>query len=394
MNKKLGIYIHIPYCLQRCSYCDFATYTPDQIPAQEKYFELVRREISQRHHWANRPAEPLASIYFGGGTPSLAEPQQLAKLLEHIKSFGFEISNATEITIEINPATVSEASLKSYLEMGINRFSVGAQTFSNDLLKAVGRKHSSQDTIDTLSILKSRGLNYSFDLLFALPGQTLSGLERDLAEIERLRPPHISPYCLTVPDSHPLAKSRLLDSLQIQMFERIHERLSLLGYIRYEISNYCLPGFESRHNHLYWDDQDYWGVGLSSHSYLKGNSLWGQRFWNPRSYHAYAEQVSSPTQSSSPDLALPSEQYERLSLHQYLTDFCHTSLRKASGLELGRLIDLLRPHQLIAIEKELDSLQERKLIERVDGFIRLTEAGVLLSNQVFTSFTFLPDDLR
>lgn len=385
--SSFGVYFHIPYCIQRCTYCDFATYEKSQILPPEKYTELVLQEMhAKRSFYAPRK---LDTIYFGGGTPSLVEPKNILHMIEGLEKLGFTRSPDTEITIEINPATLNKSKMDSYLQMGVNRFSVGAQTFDNALLKKVNREHSAQQTEETLAFLKSYDVNYSFDILFALPGQTLEGLKADLKRVIEYAPTHVSPYCLTVPPENPLSKGRPDDDRQVEMFEVIAETLKANGYIQYEISNFCKPGHESRHNSLYWLDEEWWGLGLSSHSYSKATP-WGVRYWNPRSIKEYEKHVLQDVQYSSP-LELPPNYFENLKKNQALTDFCHTSLRMLEGLDLSKLRSKFDDATVSEFLKRSQSLLESDLLETTEKGVRLTEKGIVLSNQVYLEFTFLKD---
>lgn len=401
-NPNFGIYIHIPYCLQRCTYCDFATYEQSQILPPSDYFSILNKELALGEKFF--PKTHLHSLYFGGGTPSLVEPALLQQLMSQIKDIGFEISSNTEVTIEINPATINPVKMEQYLQMGINRFSVGAQTFNDSILKYVHREHNAQQTRETLALLKSFKVNYSFDLLFALPGQDLKQLERDLDEVRFYSPHHVSPYCLTVPDQHPLARQRLDEDAQLAMFDLIHQRLSKMGYDRYEISNYAMPSFESRHNLLYWTNQAYWGIGLSAHSYrprrLGSGMDHGLRFWNPKNIHDYQNLINERFQktSLSPAESLGSELSESLATHQALTDFCHTSLRLSRGLFQQDLVEEFGSAIEYEVTQRLSSLLRDGLLVNSstptgDTQWRLTEPGIHLSNLVFEKLTFLHDEL-
>nr|HPI40574.1 radical SAM family heme chaperone HemW [Pseudobdellovibrionaceae bacterium] len=288
--NKFGIYIHIPYCIQRCSYCDFATYERSQIMHPSQYVDLILKEIQLKHTFFS-PQE-LTSIYFGGGTPSLIEPFLLKKIMDEVFSVGFTKNNKTEITIEINPATLTDLSLEQYLNAGFNRFSVGAQTFNDRHLKNLGREHNVEDTLQTLGLLKKYKTNFSLDLLFAIPHQTMTELKHDIDQALDINPSHISTYCLTLQEGHPLNQNRPMDEDQIEMFNEIHTNLSENSYSRYEISNYSLSEKESQHNLLYWTDQEYWGVGLGAHSYAKPTPN-GVRFWNDRGIKKYEDHINS-----------------------------------------------------------------------------------------------------
>lgn len=379
-----GLYIHIPYCLQRCSYCDFATYVHDQILAPENYVELIKKEIRQKAAYV--PAQTLTSIYFGGGTPSLLSSDLILAILEEIGKTHLVISPKTEITLEINPATLDVAKIRHLLAGGVNRFSVGAQTFNDDLLKAAGRKHSSVDTLKTLDLLRSENVNYSFDLLFALPKQNLADLDSDLQKIVELKPPHLSAYCLTVPTGHPMSHNRPTDDHQVEMFSKITSALKTIGLERYEISNFSAPGNESQHNLLYWRDGEYLGVGLSAHSYLKNQHPWGCRFWNPSSIQEYEKLMHGDPKNSLPFL-LEKNLGEILDEKSSLFDFCHTALRLDAGLNKTALRNKYSSEQVENMEKQLQKLSTRGLIVEDVATWRLSEEGLLLSNHVFSEIS-------
>lgn len=383
-----GIYVHIPYCIQRCSYCDFATYEKSSILPPSEYIEFVKKEIQV--YGPLLKDRVVDTIYFGGGTPSLVEAHLLVDLLNSLKQIGFRFSNQIEITIEINPATISEKKLDIYLAAGINRFSVGAQTFKDDLLKRVGREHNADDTRKTLELLSGRDLNYTFDLLFALPGQTRADLQKDLEWVRHFAPKHLSAYCLTVSDGHPLAKVRLPELDQVEMFELIETELSKMGMDRYEISNFAKPGYESRHNMIYWTDEDYWSIGLGAHSYLKDDA-WGKRFWNVNNIHQYLKKMESlPVQGVTSIVdCRGSEQFETLTENQALTDFCHVFLRIKRGLSLDELEVKFGSERKEQVGEIFKNLEKNGLIEKFQERWRLSKEGVLISNKVFEACTFL-----
>jgi len=390
---SFGIYVHIPYCLQRCTYCDFATYEQSKIMPPAQYLNLLFEEIRQVEQ--AYPKGSPSTIYFGGGTPSLLPAQDIVAILDQLANTGFTAGPQTEITIEINPATISAQKMEIYLKAGINRFSVGAQTFDDSLLKSVHREHNAQQTRETLSLLKSYGVNFSFDILFALPGQTLSGLQRDLDEVLNFDPQHVSPYCLTVPEGHVLAKIRLADDEQIEMFHLINKNLLLAGYDQYEISNFAKPGFHSRHNSLYWDNSPYWGIGLSSHSYSHSGD-WGLRYWNPSAIGAYQKQIEKNRGQCfvAPGQNLPEDHQESLLKHQSLTDFCYTSLRTQQGLSELSLRQRFGVTTADLVLGQIKLFQEQGYLTRYgDGFWRLSSEGTLISNQIFAGLTYLQNEV-
>ena len=392
-QKSFGIYIHIPYCIQRCLYCDFATYEQSQIFPPEEYTQLLLEEMRQKSKYFT--AQDVDTIYFGGGTPSLISPHLIGKILDGLASFGFSPKKTAEITIEINPATINPEKMAAYKELGINRYSVGAQTFNDSLLKKLGREHNAHQTRETLALLKSQTSNFNFDILFALPNQSLADLRSDLTEAISQGAQHISPYCLTIPKEHVLSAGRAPDEEQLEMFSAIRETLVAQGFHRYEISNYSLPGHESRHNLLYWTDQEYWSLGLSAHSYSKSSS-WGTRFWNVNSIMDYKKQVLESKNlvfKSIPE-SLPPQQFEVLKIHQSLTDFLHTSLRLAQGLSQERWLQKFPESLWNKVLPRLEKLEKRQVLKRTDGAWCLTETGLVISNLVFEEMTFLSRDVE
>ncbi|MCC2678203.1 MAG: putative oxygen-independent coproporphyrinogen oxidase [Pseudobdellovibrio sp.] len=389
MSARFGVYFHIPYCLQRCTYCDFATFVHTEIKPPEFYVERVKKEIFQKRQLF--PARPVDTIYFGGGTPSLIPAHLIVELISELAKFGYTTGPSTEITIEINPATVDEKKLEIYLKAGVNRFSVGAQTFSDRLLKMVHREHNAEQTLQTLDLLRRYNLNFSFDVLFALPTQTIDELRYDVSVAVELGSKHISPYCLTVPEGHPLSKNRPLDEEQLHMFDQIHSELLKKNFQQYEISNYALPGFESQHNLLYWTDAEYWGLGLSSHSYSK-SSPWGSRFWNLSNFDLYTAQADRALEISQLS-EYDSKQIENLSKAQSLTDYCYTSLRLNSGLSVENLVQKFGPKTLDLVLEASSALRSKGLIDYDGRNFKLSRAGQMISNQVFEKFTFFDSDL-
>ncbi|MEK2689386.1 radical SAM family heme chaperone HemW [Bdellovibrio sp. GT3] len=387
-----GVYVHIPYCIQRCTYCDFATYEQSKILPPDQYVQLLFEEIRQKHRYYQ--PQKLDTLYFGGGTPSLIPAHLIVAVIKELGRYGYTTGPDTEITIEINPATVDKDKLKMYIDHGVNRFSVGAQTFDDRLLKMVHREHSAKQTLETLDLLRAHNLNFSFDILFALPSQTLDGLKNDVRIAVEQGAKHISPYCLTVPDGHPLSKGRAIEEEQVDMFDFIASELTGRGFQQYEISNFALPGYESRHNMLYWIDQPYWSLGLSSHSYSK-ESKWGTRYWNLNSIGEYKKQILDfeGKEFTSPAAHLPKAQVEELEMHQALTDFCHTSMRLMRGLnerELQEKFPVAVYHQVSSI---MNKLIGNGWVQQENNHWSLTRDGLVISNKVFQELTFLQEDV-
>ena len=368
-----GVYVHIPYCIQRCHYCDFTTFEQSQIMPPEEYISLILQEIRLRAQ--EIPTKAIHSIYFGGGTPSLIPAEFILSIIHELANNGFSIEKDCEITIEINPATIDRDKLKIYLNGGINRFSVGAQSFNDKRLKACGREHKTNDTRLTLGLLKEQAENFSLDLLFALPNQSLEELKMDLQEILQINPPHVSPYCLTVPETHPMSRGRPPEGVQITMFHLIEDSLNEMGLSKYELSNFSKENFESIHNNIYWSDESYWGLGLSAHSYIREYKL---RFWNPKTWTEYIPYAKSPWK-------LPHKNYsEELNESEYGFDFVHTALRLSRGIDKKKFwkrLNLAVAHNLSC---QLVQLESKGWIVSDELTWRLTPKGQLMSNHVFS----------
>ena len=420
--SRFGLYVHIPYCLQICTYCDFVKFEAKDLPPADEYVSLIEEELRVRtlafrdSIWPK--TTPVHSLYFGGGTPSLFSPSQILAILKGIAMNGFvDASGAafedrkTEITLEINPGTITAASLEEFLSIGITRFSVGAQTFDESKLQVTGRKHTVAETIATLELLANKGVNYSFDLLFGLPGQTVADVRDDVRRALEFQPSHVSAYNLTVPSGHPLNKGRASDEHQAEMFEVIEDELNSGGLSCYEVSNFAKPGFESQHNLLYWTDGAYWGLGIGAHSNLPNwashQSRWGVRFWNPATIRAYRDELKR-ARGQQFWSEFPEQRREILALHELLTDFSHTSLRRLSGLSYGAVLRKFGQEGGLKLLNEFDRrlapLVESGLVQKFgasiaqsdglnsDGGWRLTSKGRPLADRVFEALTFLESD--
>jgi len=387
-----GIYIHIPFCRSRCSYCDFATGMYES-GAAETYVRALCREMRE---W-REIEQPLSvdTIYFGGGTPSLLQSAQIAAIIESLRN-RFEVFDDAEITIEINPASItgnkgglrsqpadelSREKLRTFRALGINRASFGAQTFDDRELKQLGRTHTATDIPSTFDELRRAGFeNINFDLIAGLPGQTLASWKRNLDEALKLRPEHLSLYLLDVHEGTPLAdqiKSGMRpqpdEDLAAEMYATMIETVGAAGYEHYEISNFSLPGFESRHNTKYWIRKPYYGFGNSAHSYDGEYHRWA----NERDAAQY---VSMIQQGKSPVA-------ERSSLDRddLRSESIFLGLRLLKGIDLEEYRVRFGCDLRAAYNGELDRLHTAGLIEIDDQRLRLTSRGALLSNEVFAA---------
>src|SRR6266498_3829393 len=294
-----GVYLHIPFCRSRCSYCDFATGMYEAELA-ERYVRALAKEIG---NW-NEIESPIAvdTVYFGGGTPSLLTPAQIEQILQVVHD-RFEILDGAEVTMEMNPASVSSSDelsnqkLREFRQLGINRASFGAQTFDDRELKQLGRTHTSTDIPTTFARLREAGFeNINFDLIAGLPGQSLAAWKKNLDLALKLRPGHLSLYLLDVHEGTPLAdqirsgmRPKPDDDLAGEMYLIMLDNVCAAGYQHYEISNFCLPGLESRHNTKYWSGAAYYGFGCSAHSY----DGWRRRWANERDVAKYVDLIEN-----------------------------------------------------------------------------------------------------
>ena len=390
-----GVYLHVPFCKSRCSYCDFATEVYRDSVVVEQYVDTLCREIeggnpSRSEGAPERRAEAkegtlptgrvsacVDTIYFGGGTPSLLTSRQVEQILEVVKS-RFDVSEVAEITLEMNPATVSAEKLEQYRSLGVNRASFGVQTFNDRHLKLLARGHDAHDARQTYKLLRAAGFeNISFDLIAGLPGQTIGDWKRNLDEAVSMDPEHLSLYLLEIHEGTPLAEQvrsgrRPIpdEDLAAEMYEVMIERLDRDGYMQYEISNFAKPGLESGHNTKYWRLDPVYGFGVSAHSFDGF-----QRYSNERDTAEYVRRIeksgNAEVNRETIDLA---------------TEFVFLGLRLNAGIDLASFqdrfgIDLEREHR-----SDLDRFHEADLVEFHDGNLRLTQKGMLFSNEVFQAF--------
>ena len=381
--EHAGVYIHIPFCRSHCSYCDFATGMYEGELA-ERYVSSLITEIARWSEVETLPA--VDTIYLGGGTPSLLTPSQVERIVKSVHD-RFEIVDGAEVTMEMNPgdggtsAATKQETLREFRRVGINRASFGAQTFDDRELKQLGRTHTSADIPTTLYQLREAGFeNISFDLIAGLPNQTLSGWKRNLDEALRLRPDHLSLYLLDVHEGTPLAdqirsgmRPRPDDDLAGEMYQLMVDRVSAAGYEHYEISNFCLPGFGSRHNTKYWKGAPYYGFGCSAHSY----DGWRRRWANARDVANY---ITSVEEKRSPIA-------ERTDLNDEdaRSESIFLGLRLMRGLDLEDYRTRFGSDLRDEYDADLNRLCEAGLIEIDEGLMRLTKRGALLSNEVFAA---------
>ena len=386
---KAGIYIHIPFCKSRCSYCDFATDVYKNNDAVERYVNALVKEISDFKFQVSKTTNhqsPITNyhfdtLYFGGGTPSLLSAKQLEKIVSKVyKKFEFEKN--IEFTLEMNPATVSLEKLQDFKSLGVNRASFGVQTFNERSLKLLARGHNADDARKTFELLrKAKFENISFDLIAGLPHQTLEDWEINLDEALRMNPEHISLYLLEIHEGTPLAQQIRSkrqpfpdENLAGEMYELMLEKLEAKGFKQYEISNFAKKGFESKHNNKYWLCEPVFGFGVSAHSFDGKKKRWS----NERDTRKYVSLIE--------DGKTPIIDTEKLNKKQLSAEFAFLNLRLTKGLDLKEYERRFDENLVAKYERELKKLKESKLIKFDESYLRLTRKGRLFSNEVFSIF--------
>lgn len=380
-KKRLGIYIHIPFCIKKCDYCDFLS-SPATKEVQNNYMKKLFLDIQKM---ADKKIYEVDSVFIGGGTPSVVDAKWLAKLMELLRK-EFLFSTDAEVSMEANPGTVGKESLKIYYESGINRISFGLQSMNDEELKLLGRIHRKKDFLQAFYQAREAGFsNINVDLMSALPGQSVESYVHTLVETVKMNPEHISAYSLIIEEGTPFYQSywedeqlrdqglipKLLpgEEAEREMYEQTKNVLAKYGYERYEISNYAKAGFSCRHNLKYWDRKDYAGFGIGAASLL-GN----RRFRKTDSLKEYM------------DGDFEEKEEEILSCKEEMAEFMFLGLRKTAGVKDK---DFQR-NFAVSIEdvygEAVENLIKEKLLSRTEAGLALTERGLDVSNRVFAEF--------
>lgn len=380
MNKKeLELYVHIPFCISKCDYCDFLS-SPQNEMVQKGYVEKLIEEIQVQS--AGYEQYQVETIFIGGGTPSILKTEWIELLLE-VLFHHFDIGKQAEITIEANPGTVTLEKLNTYRKMGINRLSLGLQSADNQELKVLGRIHTYESFLKSYEYARAAGFtNINVDLMSALPKQTPSSWKNTLKKVLMLKPDHISAYSLIIEEGTPFYQNS--DNLQLpdeeserEMYYLTKSYLQAHGYERYEISNYAKPGLECRHNIGYWTGIEYLGLGLGASSYITGC-----RFHNEQNLNRYlARKVDDPDYTNQ-----LCQEVEVLSLQARMEEFMFLGLRLMKGISeiefAGRF-----GHSIWDIYGEaINHLLKEELLEERETNIRLTDRGIDISNYVMARF--------
>ncbi|MBO8159158.1 radical SAM family heme chaperone HemW [Thermosyntropha sp.] len=377
--RKIGIYVHIPFCLRKCSYCDFYSLGSFENGLLEQYVKALIKEIEEIEL---KEDAIFPTVYIGGGTPSLLSGSQMELLLKTLNR-KFNLRKDTEITVEANPATLPESRISHFYNAGVNRFSLGVQSFDNFELEVLGRTHTVKEVFETVDALHRSGIkNFNLDIIYGIPDQTVKKWENNIKKAIECNPSHISMYLLQLDESTPLAKRitegkfTLPDEEMVSDFYYIGtEYLENSGFEHYELSNFCRPGFVCRHNMIYWHAEEYIGLGAGAVSYLEG-----RRFVNIASVYEYIRRLEKGLKPLQEEL-----------------EFMNTSEMLAAdaiilGLRLCRGINLLEFKMRFGIDIEkkyktiIEKYEKEKLLEIKNGYIYLTKKGYFISNDILCRF--------
>ncbi len=401
--RDLGLYIHIPFCVKKCDYCDFLS-APASDDIIHHYFDAMLTEIEQYYGYAEGLSVP--TIFFGGGTPSFVDASYIEQIMLALQRVFPIDKERLEASIEINPGTISEEKLRTYHRIGLNRLSFGLQSVNSYELSLLGRIHTYEQFEENYYLARQLGFtNINIDLMSALPGQTLTTWEDTIQKVVSLQPEHISAYSLIVEEGtkfYEQYKEGAIGESQLPeeetdrlMYDRTKELLGSKGYHRYEISNYAKDGYECRHNSSYWIGTDYLGIGLGSASLLEGN-----RFHNVRDLSRYIKLCQDyHKKSGSDNVALQNSlvmnlkdmiglrrSNEKLTKRQSMDEFMILGLRMCKGIKPDEFFERFGIELMSVYGNEIEQLKKDKLLESMDGRIRLTDYGIDISNYVLAQF--------
>ncbi|WP_369378989.1 radical SAM family heme chaperone HemW [Lysinibacillus fusiformis] len=374
-----GVYIHIPFCHQICNYCDFNKFYFKNQPVDE-YIEALGKEMAFATQKNPESFRHIETIFLGGGTPTALSPQQLDKLLTLIRTY-IPMNSVTEFTSEANPDELSAEKLQVLFEGGVNRLSMGVQSFDQGLLQKIGRTHSNEHVYETIALAKKIGFqNISIDLMYGLPGQTMAQWKDSLEKALALDLPHFSAYSLIVEPKtifyNQYAKGKLLlptEDLEADMYDVLMQQMELHGLQQYEISNFAKPGYHSEHNKIYWDNDEYAGFGAGAHGYLAG-----VRYSNHGPLKKYMETVFAGE--------LPIVHEHEVSQAEKREEQMFLGLRKTEGVKHKIYEEKLKVPIVAHYDSVLKELVSKGLLEHDDVGVRLTRKGRFVGNEVFQQF--------
>ncbi len=387
-EKEIGLYIHIPFCKSKCSYCDFCSYENKENLIPE-YIKCLKEEILEVANANKQDVKEgkdipflVNTIYIGGGTPSYIDSNYIIEIMETIKQ-NYNVDKNAEITIEVNPGTVTFDKLQDYFKSGINRISIGLQSTYNYLLNQIGRIHTYQDFLDTYHLARETGFeNINIDLMLGLPNQTLQEIENSVQEVIGLEPEHVSIYSLIIEEGTKLAqklgKSEIelpTDELEREMYWKTKKILEENGYIHYEISNFAKNGYESKHNTNCWNQKEYIGFGSGAHSYTNG-----VRYSNTSKVEEYINNYELG--QSENNFILHEKQNKEAMQKEYII----LGLRKIEGISVQEFKNKYIENPIYLYHKELEKLVTEDLLEIDGDRIKLTNKGLDFANLVWQEF--------
>ena len=386
-RKQIGLYIHIPFCKQKCSYCDFCSYANKE-SFIKRYIQCVLKEIievgnNNKIDFENGKDDLflVKTIYIGGGTPSLIDSKYIVQIIEDIK-LNFKIDEKAEITIEVNPGTVTLEKLEDYKSTGINRLSIGLQSTQEHLLKEIGRIHTYLDFLDTFRFAREAGFeNINVDLMIGLPNQTLEEVKDSIEEIVSMEPEHISVYSLILEENTPLFK-KVEEGLELpnedlerKMYWAVKQTLEQNNYIHYEISNFAKKGYESKHNLDCWNQKEYIGFGIAAHSYTNGI-----RYSNIENIEQYIKNYDED--KTEENLVF----HEKQDMEAMQKEYMLLGLRKIDGVSIQEFKIKFVANPVFLYHSELEKLVNEELLEIDGDMIKLTNKGLDLANIVWEEF--------
>jgi oxygen-independent coproporphyrinogen-3 oxidase len=385
-QRPFSLYAHIPYCVKKCPYCDFNVHVSRAIPERE-YIQALLKELDSYAGSSDWRGRCLKSIFFGGGTPSMFAPESIGKVIDKAARL-FRFADDIEISLEANPETQDRERFPGYRSSGVNRISIGAQSFQPRLLKILGRLHSAEETRRALAGALEVGFPIvSLDLIYAIPGQSLPELEEDLKAAFGYGVRHFSAYGLTFEERtvfyrhlHAGKIQALPEETEVAMAELIEKTAAEYGFERYEISNYARPGFRSRHNSNYWKAGDYLGIGAGAHSFKRTDGAateWGRRWQNENNPRRYMDAVSRTGQAVCAQ--------ESLDMLRAAGEYMFLGLRMTGGVSFDRFAQRFG-QTLDQVYPAVSQLLADGLMEKVGTRLRLSPRGLLVANSIFVNF--------
>ena len=374
-NKEIGVYVHIPFCKQKCYYCDFISYC-NKDNLIEDYVKAVKKEIRMQNIQSQ-----ITTVYIGGGTPSYIDSKYIVEIIDEVKKKN--LSKRPEITIEVNPGTVTKEKLKDYKKCGINRLSIGLQSTKDEILKEIGRIHNFEQFLETYQMARKVGFkNINVDLILGIPNQRIKDLKESLEKIIELQPEHISVYSLIVEDGTLIANKIDKGELELpdedterNMYWYVKNTLELNGYIHYEISNFAKKGRESKHNKNCWNQNQYFGFGVAAHSYRDIT-----RYSNTEKIEEYIKNVMTERLDRNRIIHEIQKEYDAEKEYMLL------GLRKIAGVNISEFKLKFGDNPIYLFRNELKKLTDEGLIIVDEDYIRLTNKGIDLANLVWEEF--------